>query len=170
MSIFFTNDNDIFVYAMEKVIAYARDNQHIFVMQWVWWLVSIIRPRQGLVVIDINNLDKHSTLILQDSAVSNVQLEQVTSRPSNRKVSVSPRYLDDDPRKEQILDQVKPFVKESEWAWNQWQCNTGTPLPQRSSQLKKAGKLKQLQDDRWTAEIAQQHSLLQTRNIVVQKL
>jgi len=98
---------------MEKVIAYARDNQHIFVMQWVWWLISIIRPQQGLIVIDINNLDKHSTLILQDSAVSKVQLEQVTSRPSNREVSVSPRYLDDDPRTEQILDQVKAFVKES---------------------------------------------------------
>ena len=30
MTIGFENDNDVIVYALEKVIAYARDNQYIF--------------------------------------------------------------------------------------------------------------------------------------------
>jgi 3-mercaptopyruvate sulfurtransferase SseA len=49
MTVTFQNDNDIIVYALEKVIAYARDTQRIFVAQCVWWLLSIIGLEQGLI-------------------------------------------------------------------------------------------------------------------------
>jgi len=57
MTITFENDNDVIVYALEKIIAYARKNQQIFVAQCVWWLASVISLKQGLIV-HIDNLRK----------------------------------------------------------------------------------------------------------------
>jgi len=48
MTVTFENDNDVIVYALEKVISYARRTQQIFVAQCVWWLASIIGLEQGL--------------------------------------------------------------------------------------------------------------------------
>jgi len=55
MTITFENDNDIIVYALEKVISYARDNQYTFLAQRVWWIASVIGLQEGL-VIHIDNL------------------------------------------------------------------------------------------------------------------
>jgi hypothetical protein len=55
MTITFKNDNDVIVYALEKIIAYARRNQHIFLTQSVWWISSIIGLQQGLIT-HIDNL------------------------------------------------------------------------------------------------------------------
>jgi hypothetical protein len=49
MTITFENDNDVIVYALEKVISYSRRTQQIFVAQWVWWLASTIGLEQGLI-------------------------------------------------------------------------------------------------------------------------
>jgi hypothetical protein len=43
-------DNDVIIYALEKIISYARRTQHIFVAQCMWWLASIIGLEQGLVI------------------------------------------------------------------------------------------------------------------------
>jgi len=56
MTLSFDDDNDIIVYALEKIISYARRTQHIFVAQCVWWLAAIIGLEQGL-IIHIDNLD-----------------------------------------------------------------------------------------------------------------
>jgi hypothetical protein len=42
MTITFANDNDVIVYALEKIISYTRKSQQIFVAQCMWWLASII--------------------------------------------------------------------------------------------------------------------------------
>jgi hypothetical protein len=47
MTITFENDNDVIIYALEKIISYARRTQQIFVAQCVWWLASIIGLEQG---------------------------------------------------------------------------------------------------------------------------
>jgi hypothetical protein len=49
MTVTFENDNDVIVYALEKVISYARRTQQIFVVQCVWWLVGIIGLEEALV-------------------------------------------------------------------------------------------------------------------------
>jgi hypothetical protein len=49
MTITFTNDNDVIVYALPKIICYTRDTQQVFVAQCIWWLVSVIGLDQGLV-------------------------------------------------------------------------------------------------------------------------
>jgi hypothetical protein len=49
MPITFENDNDVIIYALEKIISHARRTQQIFVAQCVWWLAAIIGLEQGLV-------------------------------------------------------------------------------------------------------------------------
>jgi hypothetical protein len=49
MTITFESDNDVIVYALEKVISYARRTQQILVAQCVWWLAAVIGLEQGLV-------------------------------------------------------------------------------------------------------------------------
>jgi len=55
MTITFENENNIIVYALEKIICYARDNRYLFVAQSVWWLASIIGLSEGLAT-HIDNL------------------------------------------------------------------------------------------------------------------
>jgi len=57
MTLTFENDNDVIVYALEKIISYARKNQYIFVAQSVWWIASVIGLTDGLVT-HIDNLRK----------------------------------------------------------------------------------------------------------------
>jgi len=38
----FKDDRDVIVYALERIICYARDNQYIFIAQSVWWISSVI--------------------------------------------------------------------------------------------------------------------------------
>jgi len=55
MTITFENDNDVIVYAFEKMINYASKNRYIFVAQSVWWLASVIGLESWLVT-HIDNL------------------------------------------------------------------------------------------------------------------
>jgi len=55
MTITFEHENDIIVYALEKIICYTRDNHYIFVAQSVWWIASIIGLSEGLAT-HIDNL------------------------------------------------------------------------------------------------------------------
>jgi hypothetical protein len=55
MTITFESDKDVIVYALEKVISYARDHSYIFLAQSVWCISSVIGLQEGL-VIHIDNL------------------------------------------------------------------------------------------------------------------
>jgi hypothetical protein len=55
MTITFETYNHLIVYALEKIISYARDNQSIFLAQSIWWISSIIGLKPG-VITDIDNL------------------------------------------------------------------------------------------------------------------
>jgi hypothetical protein len=59
MTITFESDKDVIIYALEKIISYARNNQYIFLAQSVWWISSIIGLQEGL-VIHIDNLRARS--------------------------------------------------------------------------------------------------------------
>jgi len=54
MTVIFENDSDIIVYALEKVITFARDNHYIFLAQSIWWISSIIGLQSKLMTY-INN-------------------------------------------------------------------------------------------------------------------
>jgi len=61
MTLTFENDNDVIVYALEKIISYARKHQYIFVGQSIWWIASVIGLTEGLAT-HIDNLRTRETL------------------------------------------------------------------------------------------------------------
>jgi len=62
MTIFFENDRDIIVYALEKIIAFAKSNQYIILAQSVWWIFSVIGLQAGLVNY-VDNLRTRSAIV-----------------------------------------------------------------------------------------------------------
>jgi hypothetical protein len=50
MTITFQTDNDLIVYALEKILSYAREYQYIFLAENVWWISSIIGLQERLVI------------------------------------------------------------------------------------------------------------------------
>jgi hypothetical protein len=66
MTISFEIDNDVIVYALEKIISYARNNQYIFLAQSVWWISSILGLQEGL-IIHIDNLKARANIRKSDS-------------------------------------------------------------------------------------------------------
>jgi len=76
MTITFENDNDAIVYAFEKIISFARNNQYVFVAQGVWWLSTIIGLQQELVV-HIDNVQKWSRIEVSKPVPVLVDTEKV---------------------------------------------------------------------------------------------
>jgi hypothetical protein len=68
MTITIENDNVVIVYALEKVISYARKTQQVVVAQCVWWLASIIGLQQGLVIHIDNQRARAENLVQQESS------------------------------------------------------------------------------------------------------
>jgi len=82
MTITFENENDIIVYALEKIICYARDNCYIFLAQSIWWIASVIGLAEGLAT-HIDNLRirfEANQLILESDQLS---LEKNLPKPSS---------------------------------------------------------------------------------------
>jgi hypothetical protein len=102
MTITFENDNDVIVYALEKVISDARRTQPIFVPHCVWWLASIIGLDQGLV----NYIDNLESRI-------NVAVIPEQGPSVGRTVSPTPRDNQEDPRKDKILEECEEYLKDS---------------------------------------------------------
>jgi hypothetical protein len=102
MTITFENDNDVIVYAFEKVIAYARKTQQIFVAQCVWWLVSIIGLEQGLANYIDNIQSRVNTTIIPEKVLS-----------VRRTVSPIPRDNQEDQRRDQVLKECEEFLQDS---------------------------------------------------------
>jgi hypothetical protein len=62
MTLTFESDKDVIVYALERIISYARENQYIFLAQSVWWISSILHLQEGL-IIHIDNLKARTEVI-----------------------------------------------------------------------------------------------------------
>jgi hypothetical protein len=103
MPITFENDNDVIVYSLEKVIAYARKSQQIFVAQCVWWIASIIGVEQGLVIY-IDNIQSRVNVT--------ITLDKVPS--IGGAVSPIPRDNQEDRRQDQILQECEEFLQDSQ--------------------------------------------------------
>jgi len=148
MTITFKNDSDVIVYAFEKVIAYARRTQQIFVAQCVWWLASIIGLESGLIS-HIDNLHKR---------------DQAERTLSKRAISSTPRDLTEDSRLDRVLEEAEKVIATSERARNTWQRNRINPLPQTKNQLKKARKVKRLQEANRIREVERNQRLQKIRD------
>jgi len=116
MTISFENDNVIIVYALQKIISYATDNQCIFLAQSVWWVSSIIELQQGLIV-HINNLQIRSEIHSQEGGISlarkappqaRERSHSVYTNVHQRELSETPRDIQEDPRSSIISDNIHP--------------------------------------------------------------
>ena len=127
MTITFENDNDVNVYVLEKIIAFAQGKRYIFADHCVWWLASIIGLEQGL-IIHIDNLWGQEETRIQSSASvlqaseDAIQLEDTRSQihPSRihqmsivREMSATPRDFTEDQRVEQLSRYTEQFTDES---------------------------------------------------------
>jgi hypothetical protein len=61
MTITFENDSDVIVYALEKIVSFARENQYLFVANCVWWIAGIIGLDSGLTNF-IDNLESRKRI------------------------------------------------------------------------------------------------------------
>jgi hypothetical protein len=169
MTITFEYESDVIIYALEKVIAYARINQQIFVTQCVWWLASIIDLEPGL-IIRIDNLRKrkYSAPLKEDSGLVHPDRERQIL--SERAVSSTPRDLTEDSRLDRVLEEAERCIATSKHTRNTWQCNRINPLPQTRKQLKKARKVKRLQEGNRKREVERNKRLLELRNQFITNL
>jgi hypothetical protein len=113
MTITFENDNNVIVYALEKIISFARSNQYLFVANFAWWIAGVIGLDIGLTTY-IDNLELRRI-------ISPIRGISATPRDIAREVSPEPQssnYLPD------------PLRRTRKGRVN--------PIPQTKRQLKKA--------------------------------
>jgi hypothetical protein len=149
MTITFENDSDVIVYAFERIISFARENQYLFVANCVWWIAGIIGLESGLITF-IDNLESRKRV------------------HQSRGISSIPRDLTEDQRLYPVLEEAGSGVETSDHGRNTRQRNKVNPLPQTKNQLKKARKLKRLQDNN-RKEITNKNKRLQEKRIILRK-
>jgi hypothetical protein len=108
MTITFENDNDVIVYALEMVISYTRRTQHLFIVQCIWWLVSIIGLEQEL----INHIDNlHGRMV-----ISKEHHLEGDNNPATQDSSVvqdlTPKGTEEN-HQDSVLKECEEFLKES---------------------------------------------------------
>jgi hypothetical protein len=105
MTINFENDNDIIVYALEKIITFARTSVQIFVAQCVGWLASIIGLEPGLISY-IDNFPNRTRIAEHPHMACQTFYQH--------EVSAAPRNLSGDQRASDALDCAKIIVRQRE--------------------------------------------------------
>jgi len=89
MTITFENDNDVIVYALEKIVSFARENQYLFVGNCPWWLAEVLGLDRGLTThIDNLALQRNTDLSVTSLAERNTK-RSISSTPRDIAQSVS---------------------------------------------------------------------------------
>jgi len=169
MTITFQNESDVIVYALEKLISYARRTQQIFVAQCVWWLASIIGLEQGL-IIHIDNLKEKERLAPIINRLEIVHPDRIQQILPEKAVSATPRDLTEDLRLDRIIASAEKVVQESLRDRAIGQQGRVNPLPTSKTQLKKARKIKRLQEENRKHEAERSLRLQKIRATVIQNL
>jgi len=169
MTITFQDESDIIVYALEKIISHARRTQQIFVAQCIWWLASIIGLEQGL-IIHIDNLREQEWLASFDNKLELIHPDRIQRIQPERAVSSTPRDLTEESRLDRILASAEKAIQESSRDRAIVQQGRVNPLPTSKTQLKKARKLKRLQEENRKQEAARNQRLRKIRSTVIQEL
>jgi len=113
MTITFESESDVIVYALEKIVSFARENQYLFVANCVWWIASIIGLESGLITF-IDNLEIRKRDIRQ---------RDISSTPRDIAMAVSVNHTPSDYRSDPLGRTRKGRVN---------------PTPQTKKQLKQA--------------------------------
>jgi len=86
MTITFENDTDVIIYALEKIIAYARENQYFFVANCTWWIASIIGLDDGLRR-RLDNLASRQSVIVRGISTTPRDIARDISVETDRRIS-----------------------------------------------------------------------------------
>jgi hypothetical protein len=70
MTITFQDDKDVIIYALEKIVSFARENQFLFVANCAWWIAGILDLDSGLISF-IDNLESRKRAY-QPREISNI--------------------------------------------------------------------------------------------------
>jgi hypothetical protein len=180
MTITFENDSDVIVYALEKIISYARRTQHIFAANCVWWLASLIGLESGLInYIDTLTSREEIRLGVETSKESGkaprqdhlpIHPDQIAQISREKSVSATPRDLTENQCLDRILDRAERTIQDSFRDRLRRQPNRVNPLPQTKTQLKKARKIKRLQEANNKQEVERNQRLQKLRATVIQNL
>jgi len=137
MTITFENDNDVVVYALEKIISFAREYQYFFVANCTWWIASIYgldnQLRQHIDYLALRQSEIDRTESIQQRGIQN------TRNPITRGVSPTPRDIARDigielsPEEPEVS--VDKYISDPLRRTRKGRVN---PLPQTKKQLKKA--------------------------------
>jgi hypothetical protein len=168
MTITFENDKDVIIYAIEKIISFARENQYFFVANCAWWLARVIDLDSGLTLF-IDNHRKHKTPKVSGDCSETVHPDRVQQIVTESAISSTKRYLTEDQRLDQILVSASECSARSERDQNTWQRNRVNPLPPTKTQLKKARKIKCLQEAN-KKEVQRKKRLQEIRRTVIQNI
>jgi hypothetical protein len=131
MTINFENENEVLVYAFERIIVFAQDNHYLFLAQSVWWISSIIGLQQSLI-----------------DYIDNIRNQSNLSDQASGEISDTPRDLQSE-QEDRVLNRAEQFIKdsqESRKSFQNKQRNQVNPLPSTKNSLKKARKVKRLQE------------------------
>jgi hypothetical protein len=123
MTITFENDNDVIIYSFEKIIAFARNHQYLFVANCVWWIAGVLGLESGLTTY-IDNLESRKAIV-RNRVISE------TPRDIARGVSpenLTPNYIPD------------PLRRTRKGRIN--------PLPQSKKSLKRARRNKRREEEK----------------------
>jgi len=108
MTITFENDNDVIVYALEKIIAYAREYQYFFVENCTWWIASVIGLDEGLQR-HLDNLASRQSAIVREISTTPRDIARDVSIEFDTKLpGVSLHNHVKDPLKRTKKGQVNP--------------------------------------------------------------
>jgi len=147
MTITFENDSDVIVYALEKIISFAREKQYLFVANCAWWIAGTLGLDSGLTIF-IDNLESRgrtyrpreiSNTPRDIVRIASVDLEQINleekiiQQRSPPKASRVARTKLADP--DYIPDPLRRTRK-----------GRTNPIPQSKTQLKKARQAKRREE------------------------
>jgi len=122
MTVTFENDNNIIVYALEKIISYARYNKYIFVAQCVWWLSNIIGLEQGL----LNHIDNLQSQVEVFQAPENTPTgAQIINPPRLHIINKYESRNSESDKQDRILKDCEEFLRSSRAAKRKIDKNSG---------------------------------------------
>jgi len=117
----FENNNDVIVDALKKIVSYTRRNQYLFVANCAWWIAGVIGLDKGLIIY-IDNLESRRTI---------TPIWAVSNTPRDIARGVSPQRQSSDYIPTQLGGTRKGRIN---------------PTPTSKKQLKKARRVKRLQE------------------------
>jgi hypothetical protein len=141
MTITFESDSDIIVYALEKIISFARENQYLFVANCAWWLAGVIGLDSGLIIfIDCLETRKQAYQPREVSTTPRDIARSISADPSLRIVEegiIASRAIERQPAGK---PQTQPGNRVKKLSKKQRRKLAGKPQTQPGNRVKKLSK------------------------------